>query len=82
MSEEGKKIYSNIFIANAIYPEAKSIFSFHLEPIEKIKDHCYFVLDTNVLLSAALNPAGRCNSKLCATAAAIYLTMTLACTLV
>lgn len=48
MAEEEKKSYSNIFIANTIYPEAKSIFSFHLEPIEKIKNDCYFVLDTNV----------------------------------
>ncbi len=38
MADEGKKSYSNIFIANTIYPEAKSIFSFHLEPIEEIKD--------------------------------------------
>ncbi len=51
MVEEGKKSYSNIFIANTIYPEAKSIFSFHLTPIEHVKDNCYIVLDTNVLLA-------------------------------
>jgi len=51
MADEGKKNYPNIFIANTIYPEARSIFSFHLEPIEKIKDNCIVVLDTNVLLA-------------------------------
>ena len=50
MAEEGKQKYSNIFIANTIYPDARSIFSFQLEPIENIKDHCYVVFDTNVLL--------------------------------
>ena len=55
MADEMRKGYPNIFIANTIYPEASSIFSFQLEPIEKIKDDCYFVLDTNVLIALYIN---------------------------
>jgi hypothetical protein len=40
----------NIFIANQIYPDAQSIFSFSNKPIDSLKDNCYIVVDTNVLL--------------------------------
>ncbi len=40
----------DIFVANAIYPEASFIFT-RLQSLEEIKDDCYIVLDTNVLLA-------------------------------
>ena len=40
----------DIFIINSIYPEAESIFTTRLRPLEEIKDDCYIVLDTNALL--------------------------------
>lgn len=39
-----------LFPLNLIYPDAKKLFQTHTEPIEQIKDNCYIVLDTNVLL--------------------------------
>lgn len=40
----------DIFIKNAIYPNADTIFSTTVEPLSKIKDECIFVIDTNALL--------------------------------
>ncbi|WP_296684000.1 PIN domain-containing protein [Flavobacterium sp.] len=40
----------DIFIKNAIYPNADTIFSTTVEPLSKIKDECIFVMDTNALL--------------------------------
>lgn len=40
----------DIFIKNAIYPKADTIFSTTVEPISRIKDDCIFVIDTNALL--------------------------------
>jgi hypothetical protein len=52
MTEQSKKKDEfDIFIARSIYPEAASIFTSRLEPLEKIKDNCCVVLDTNVLLA-------------------------------
>ena len=45
-----KKDEFDIFIAKSIYPEAQSIFTFHLKSVEDIKDDCIFVIDTNALL--------------------------------
>lgn len=33
-----------------LYPEPSNAFFFETEPIDKIKENCFFVLDTNVLL--------------------------------
>jgi hypothetical protein len=40
----------DIFVANSIYPDAKAIFTWRLEVLDAIKEHCIVVLDTNVLL--------------------------------
>jgi rRNA-processing protein FCF1 len=40
----------DIFIANHIYPDAKGLLGFQVQPLESIKDDCLIVLDTNVLL--------------------------------
>ena len=40
----------DIFIKNAIYPNADTIFSTTVEPLSKIKDESIFVIDTNALL--------------------------------
>ncbi len=40
----------DIFIKNAIYPTAETLFSTTVEPISSIKDNCIFVIDTNALL--------------------------------
>jgi rRNA-processing protein FCF1 len=40
----------DIFILNQIYPDAKSIFQCGLKPLDEIKDDCFVVVDTNVLL--------------------------------
>jgi rRNA-processing protein FCF1 len=45
-----KEQSQNIFIANQIYPDAQSIFSFSNKSIDVLKDECYIVVDTNVLL--------------------------------
>jgi rRNA-processing protein FCF1 len=50
MSEPNKKKDNDIFIADFIYPEANSIFKISLKKLKDIKDDCYIVLDTNVLL--------------------------------
>jgi len=50
MSEPNKKKDNDIFIADFIYPEADSIFKISLKNLKDIKDDCYIVLDTNVLL--------------------------------
>lgn len=41
----------DIFIKNYKYPDAELIFKTRLQPLEKIKDDCIVVLDTNVLLA-------------------------------
>jgi hypothetical protein len=41
---------NDIFISNKIYPNASDIFAVAIQPIDKIKDNCLFVLDTNALL--------------------------------
>jgi len=51
MADSSKKDEYDIFIAQSIYPEAASIFTFQLKSLEEIKDDCYIVLDTNVLLA-------------------------------
>lgn len=51
MADTNKKVDFDIFIAQSIYPEAASIFTSHLKSLEEIKDDCYIVLDTNVLLA-------------------------------
>ena len=52
MPEENKKQSDyNIFITTSIYPEAASVFTSRLKSLEEIKDDCYVVLDTNVLLT-------------------------------
>src|SRR2546429_8496489 len=51
MTDSNKKNEYAIFIAQSIYPEAVSIFTSQLKPLEEIKDDCYIVLDTNVLVS-------------------------------
>lgn len=48
-TKDSKKKYNNIFIANSIYPEVNSIFEIN-QNLEEIKDDCYIILDTNVLL--------------------------------
>jgi hypothetical protein len=51
--ERGDKkeaVISNPFIAHTVYPDPAAIFSFRLQTIEEIKDTCYVVLDTNILL--------------------------------
>jgi hypothetical protein len=51
MSDQNKKkVFDDIFIVDSIYPEAESIFKIYLKGLEEIKDDCYIVLDTNVLL--------------------------------
>jgi rRNA-processing protein FCF1 len=51
MSEQNKKKeFNDIFIVDSIYPEANSIFKISLKGLEEIKNDCYIVLDTNVLL--------------------------------
>jgi predicted nucleic acid-binding protein len=44
-----KKKFNDIFIANSIYPEVNSIFKIN-KTLQEIKDDCYIVLDTSVLL--------------------------------
>jgi rRNA-processing protein FCF1 len=50
MADANKQGDFDIFIAQSIYPEATSIFTSQLKSLEEIKDDCYIVLDTNVLL--------------------------------
>ncbi len=40
----------DIFITNKIYPNAEKIFALSVKPLERIKDECIFVIDTNSLL--------------------------------
>lgn len=40
----------DIFIYNKIYPETSQIFQFCHQPVDKLKDNCIFVIDTNALL--------------------------------
>ena len=40
----------DIFISNSVYPDAESIFTARLQPLEEIKDDSFVVLDTNALL--------------------------------
>ncbi len=51
MADSNKKNEYDIFIAQSIYPEAASIFTSQLKSLEEIKDDCYIVLDTNVLVA-------------------------------
>jgi hypothetical protein len=51
MADTNKKDEYDIFITQSIYPEAMSIFTSQLKSLEEIKDDCYIVLDTNVLLA-------------------------------
>jgi rRNA-processing protein FCF1 len=41
---------NDIFINNKIYPDATDIFATSVQPIDKAKKDCLFVLDTNALL--------------------------------
>jgi len=50
MAEQSNKDIHDIFIANSIYPDVRSIFT-RLQTLDEIKDECYVVLDTNVLLT-------------------------------
>jgi rRNA-processing protein FCF1 len=50
MADETKKGKFDIFIARSIYPDAASVFTTHVKPLNEIKDDCYIVLDTNALL--------------------------------
>lgn len=38
------------YVLEGLYPEAASVFTWQPEPLEKIKDHCVVVLDTNALV--------------------------------
>jgi hypothetical protein len=40
----------DIFIASSTYPDAQSLFTTRLKPLEEIKSDCIVVLDTNALL--------------------------------
>lgn len=40
----------DILIANSIYPDATSVFTWRPRPLEEVKDDCVVVLDTNVLV--------------------------------
>src|SRR5947209_14643793 len=51
MADTNKKDEYDIFIAQSIYPETVSIFTFQLKSLDEIKDESYVVLDTNVLLA-------------------------------
>jgi rRNA-processing protein FCF1 len=51
VKDDKKNDGSNIFVAKSIYPEAAQIFTFRLRPLKDVKDDCYIVLDTNVLLA-------------------------------
>ena len=50
MAELNKKDEFDIFIANSTYPDVRSVFT-PLQPLNQIKDDCFIVLDTNVLLT-------------------------------
>lgn len=50
MKENDDKRNFDIFIANSVYPDAESIFTARIKPLEDIKDDCFVVLDTNALL--------------------------------
>lgn len=47
---DNRKRESDIFISNSIFPDAESIFTFELQPLDAIKDKCIVVVDTNALL--------------------------------
>ncbi|HNR65102.1 MAG TPA: PIN domain-containing protein [Atribacterota bacterium] len=49
--DEDKKLINNMFIRNQKYPETDMLFTFQLKSLEDIKNDCYIVLDTNVLLA-------------------------------
>ncbi len=49
--ENKKKGEPDIFIAKSIYPEAASVFTTRFKTLDEIKEDCYVVLDTNVLLA-------------------------------
>jgi hypothetical protein len=40
----------DIFIANAIFPEAEPLFTAQLKPLAELKDTAIVILDTNALL--------------------------------
>src|SRR5215472_12349359 len=50
MADSNKNDDYDIFIAQTIYPNARSVFAF-LQTLEQVKDACLIVLDTNVLLT-------------------------------
>jgi len=50
MVDQSNKDTYDIFIMNSIYPDVRSIFA-PLQPLDQIKDDCFIVLDTNVLLT-------------------------------
>lgn len=51
MSDDEKTKFTDIFWRkNLVYPDAASIFTFRPKLAEEVKDDCYVVLDTNVLL--------------------------------
>ncbi len=40
----------DILVANSLYPDATSVFTWRPQPIEEVTDDCVIVLDTNVLV--------------------------------
>ncbi len=49
MDKERQESKFDIFIANTVFPEAKSLFAAGPQSLNSIKDDCIVVLDTNVL---------------------------------
>jgi len=50
MDKERHESKFDIFIANTVFPEARSLFAAGPQSLNSIKDDCIVVLDTNVLL--------------------------------
>ena len=50
MADQSNQDLHDIFIANSTYPDVRSIFA-RLQTLDQIKDECFIVLDTNVLLT-------------------------------
>ncbi len=52
MPSENKKLDNefDIFISNSVYPDATPIFTYSPKSLDKIKDDCIIIIDTNALL--------------------------------
>lgn len=48
--EKDENVQQQLGFWNSIYPEAEPLFTFRPKRIEEIKDECYVVLDTGILL--------------------------------